>query len=216
LGDQYRDGLRDFGIYTRDSFNMEQVEIFKGPNGENFGVGTSGGAVNSGSKRARLGNFGAASVSVGSGELVRPELDYNRQLNETSAVRFNLVGNWQNVVDRNHMKNDRQGLAVSLGLGLGTAQTLHLDYMVQHNDKMTDYGIPFLYDPKRDDYRPATEYGLSRKMFYGKDTDGDKSDIHVVTASYKNEVNDVITLHNDTRYAHFNRLFLNAPNDVRI
>jgi len=211
LGDQYRDGLRDFGVYQRDSFNMEQVEVFKGPNGENFGVGTSGGAINSGSKRARLGTFGSANISFGSGELIRPELDYNWQFGETSALRFNLMGNWQDVVDRHHMKSDRHGIAVSLGLGLGTAQTLHLDYMYQHNDKMSDYGIPFIYDPNRGDYRPATEYGLSRKMFYGKDSDGDKSDIHVVTASYKNEFNDNITLHNDTRYSHFEREFRTTP-----
>jgi len=211
LGDQYRDGLRDFGVYMRDSFNMEQVEVFKGPNGENFGVGTSGGAINSGTKRARLGTFGSANLSFGSGSLLRPELDYNWQFNDTSALRFNLMGNWQDVVDRNHMNSDRQGVAVSLGLGLGTSQTLHLDYMYQHNDKMSDYGIPFIYDPNRGDYRPATEYGLSRKMFYGKDSDGDKSDIHVVTASYKNEFNDNITLHNDTRYSHFSRDFRTTP-----
>jgi len=211
LGDQYRDGLRDFGVYVRDSFNMEQVEVFKGPNGENFGVGTSGGAVNSGSKRARLGTFGSANISFGSGSLTRPELDYNWQFNETSALRFNLMGNWQDVVDRNHMKSDRHGAAVSLGLGLGTGQTLHLDYFYQHNDKMTDYGIPFVYDPNRNNYRPATEYGLSRKMFYGKDSDGDKSNIHVVTASYKNEFNDWLTLHNDTRYSHLDRDFRTTP-----
>jgi len=211
LGDQYRDGLRDFGIYQRDSFNMEQVEVFKGPNGENFGVGTSGGAINSGSKRARLGNFGSANISFGSGSLIRPEVDYNWQFGDTSAVRFNLMGNWQDVVDRNHMKSDRHGAAVSLGLGLGTSQTLHLDYMYQHNDKMSDYGIPFVYDPNHKNYRPATEYGLSRKMFYGKDTDGDKSNIHVVTASYKNEFNDWLTLHNDTRYSHFDRKFRTTP-----
>jgi len=211
LGDQYRDGLRDFGIYVRDSFNMEQIEVFKGPNGENFGVGTSGGAVNSGSKRARLGTFGSANISFGSGSLIRPEFDYNWQFHETSALRFNLMGNWQDVVDRNHMKSDRHGIAASLGLGLGTSQTLHIDYMYQHNDKMTDWGIPFIYDPNRNNYRPATEYGLSRKMFYGKDSDGDKSNIHVVTASYKNEFNDWLTVYNDTRYSHFDREFRSKP-----
>lgn len=40
-GDMYLDGLRDFGTYVRDSFNYEQVEVFKGPSSESFGFGSS-------------------------------------------------------------------------------------------------------------------------------------------------------------------------------
>ena len=38
------DGLRDFGSYTRDSFNYEEVQVLKGPSGAMFGRGTTGGA----------------------------------------------------------------------------------------------------------------------------------------------------------------------------
>ena len=42
--DVYLDGLRDFGAYTRDSFNYEEVQVLKGPSGLMFGRGTTGGA----------------------------------------------------------------------------------------------------------------------------------------------------------------------------
>src|SRR5882672_6832802 len=48
--DVYLDGLRDFGAYTRDSFNYEEVQVLKGPSGLMFGRGTTGGAINTISK----------------------------------------------------------------------------------------------------------------------------------------------------------------------
>src|SRR5690348_1454641 len=48
--DVYLDGLRDFGAYTRDSFNYEEVQVLKGPSGLMFGRGTTGGAINTLSK----------------------------------------------------------------------------------------------------------------------------------------------------------------------
>lgn len=41
--DMYTDGLRDFGTYTRDIFNTEDVQVIKGPTGEYFGAGNVGG-----------------------------------------------------------------------------------------------------------------------------------------------------------------------------
>jgi|GEM_PF-5785206 len=109
IGDSYRDGLRDFGVYVRDSFNMEQVQVLKGPSGESFGVGTTGGAISTTSKTARLGTFGSADVSVGNGPLVRSTIDYNRQVDDTTAIRFNAMGNRQDIVDRDTVKSDRWG-----------------------------------------------------------------------------------------------------------
>lgn len=209
-GDTYSDGLRDIGVYVRDSFNMEQVQVFKGPNGENFGVGTTGGAVNSTSKRARLGTFGAVNFSTGNGPLYRPTIDYNQQINDTTAVRFNVMGNWQDVVDRNHVTSNRWGLATSAGFGLGTNQTWHLGYFYQKTDRLPDYGIPFVADPNGIS-RPVTEYGVPRNIFYGKNSDRDKSEIHMVTSNYRNEINEWLTFTNDTRYTHFKRYFSATP-----
>ncbi len=51
--DMFVDGVRDFGGYSRDSFNMEQVEVAKGPTSSLAGRGSTGGAINQVSKAPR-------------------------------------------------------------------------------------------------------------------------------------------------------------------
>jgi catecholate siderophore receptor len=45
-GDIFRDGFRDPGWYTRDLFNTDRVEVYKGPSAFAFGRGSTGGAIN--------------------------------------------------------------------------------------------------------------------------------------------------------------------------
>jgi catecholate siderophore receptor len=50
--DVFIDSLRDPGMTIRESFAVEQVEITKGPNSSFAGRGSSGGTINSITKRA--------------------------------------------------------------------------------------------------------------------------------------------------------------------
>ncbi len=49
--DMYLDGLRDFGSYPRDPFNLETVEVLLGPSSILFGRGSTGGAINQATKQ---------------------------------------------------------------------------------------------------------------------------------------------------------------------
>ena len=209
IGDSYRDGLRDFGVYVRDSFNLEQVQVLKGPSGESFGVGTTGGAISTTSKTARLGTFGSADVSVGNGPLVRSTIDYNKQLDETTAIRVNAMGNRQDIADRDHVESDRWGVAGSIGFGIGTDTSWYLDYMHQSNDRTPDYGVPMAaFTPTGAGVRePITEFGVPRSNFYGKETDRDRSDVDMLTSRFSTEANDWLTIKNDTRLVRYGRYF---------
>src|SRR5262249_56816714 len=44
--DYFMDGLRDTGIYDRDVFDYEAVEVYKGPASTLFGRGSTGGVIN--------------------------------------------------------------------------------------------------------------------------------------------------------------------------
>ncbi|MBU0538705.1 MAG: TonB-dependent receptor plug domain-containing protein, partial [Gammaproteobacteria bacterium] len=44
--DLYVDGVRDIGAYSRDTFNLEQLEVTKGPSSTVSGRGSAGGSVN--------------------------------------------------------------------------------------------------------------------------------------------------------------------------
>jgi catecholate siderophore receptor len=50
--DFYRDGVRDDAEYYRDLYNIEAVEVLKGPSALTFGRGGGGGIVNRVTKKA--------------------------------------------------------------------------------------------------------------------------------------------------------------------
>lgn len=207
FGDNYVDGLRDFGVYVRDSFNYEQVQVLKGPSSESFGVGTSGGAINTTSKQAGLGDRYDVNGSFGTGALARGTFDVNKQINETTALRINGMANRQDIADRDGVKSDRWGLAASLAMGLGTDTTWHLNYFHQHNDRTPDYGVPMIGRTASTIRRPVTEFGIPRNFYYGKSSDEDVSDVDMITSRFKTKVTDWLTFSNDTRLSHYDRRF---------
>src|SRR5476651_1525606 len=79
--DVYIDGLRDFGVYTRDSFDHQDVQVIEGPSGAAFGRGTTGAAINVVSKIPSLMNASDVSVSAGNGAYYRGTADLNVRIN---------------------------------------------------------------------------------------------------------------------------------------
>lgn len=208
-GDIYTDGLKDFGAYKRDSFNTENVEVIKGPSGEAFGVGNVGGLINQSTKKARLGTSTSIDQSISSGKTYRTTVDSNIQLNETTALRIN--GMFQNgtTPDRDHTKDDRRGVAVDLGMGLGTDTEWHLNYSYLRRDGVPDYGVPMAAGADGI-YRPLTEYGVpgySSSTSYIRNTDKDVTNTHMISSLFRKELENGVTINNDTRVSIYNRDF---------
>jgi catecholate siderophore receptor len=173
--DYFLDGIRDQGSYTRDVFNIEAIEVLKGPSAVLFGRGSTGGAINQVSKTPRLEPLYTASVSVGTGQLLRGTADINQPLSKTVALRVNLLAHDSETVDRNEAHAQRFGLAPSITFGLGTPTQLTLSYLVQTEDNIPDYGIPYLFG------QPAP---VDRSNFYGlADEDFEKVLFNVFTAA---------------------------------
>jgi len=213
-GDIYVDGLRDFGVYVRDSFAYEQVQVIKGPSSESFGMGTTGGAINVQQKTAHLGDAASIEQTIGMGPMYRSTVDINKQIDATTAVR--VVGMWtdQDIVDRDHIFNDRWGVLASVAFGLGTDTTLTLNYLHQEGDRKPDMGVPIVTPPAafQAQYgshgRPITEVpGVSRSNFYGKSTDADETTVDMLTARLTHKVHPGLTIHNDSRLAFYSRYF---------
>ena len=205
-GDIYVDGLRDFGVYVRDSFFMESVQVFKGPTSESFGMGTTGGAINTNQKTAHLGDSYEFNATAGNGPVYRGTFDINKQINDTTAIRIVGMGHDQKLVGRDHLYTDRWGGLLSLGFGLGTDTTLTLNYFHQSGKRIPDFGVPIV-TPFAGQYgRPVTEFGVPRSNFYGKESDIDDSNVDMFTARFKKEVTPWLTITNDSRLAAYNRL----------
>lgn len=208
-GDVYLDGMRDFGAYRRDSFNTDSVEVIKGPSGESFGVGNLGGLINQTTKRAGKGVRASIDQGFASGSTFRTTVDGNYQFGDTAAVRINGMFQDGSVPDRNHVDDDRRGIAIDLGLGLGTPTEWHLNYSYLHRSGPPDFGVP-MAEGTDGVYRPITEYdvpGLPASTSYVRNTDRDFSDAHVVTSTLQTRFGNGITLSNDTRFSFYERDF---------
>ncbi|MGQ7792842.1 TonB-dependent receptor [Faunimonas sp. B44] len=206
-GDIYSDGLRDFGVYTRDSFNYEEVQVLKGPSSESFGMGTTGGVINTVTKTPHLGDKFEGELTGGTGPLGRATIDLNKQINESTAIRLNAMGHLSQNPDRDHVEADRWGIAPSIAFGLGGDTTWTLSYLHQHTDRTPDYGVPMVTEPGAEFGKPVTEFGVPRSTFYGKETDRDISDVDILTSRFTAEATEWLTVHNDTRLAHYSREF---------
>lgn len=113
--DVFVDGLRDPGMTIRESFAVEQVEITKGPSSTFAGRGTTGGAVNSATKRASTEyDFTNVSAGIGTDSHHRLTLDTNQVLDYDTAIRANILHAQEDVPDRAPAERERQGAAVSL------------------------------------------------------------------------------------------------------
>jgi catecholate siderophore receptor len=207
--DIYVDGLRDFGSYTRDSFNYQEVQVLKGPSGAMFGRGTTGGAINTVSKRPLLRDEVVLDGYVGSGEYYRALADINHKLSDTSAVRLNLMASSTGVVERDLIESKRWGVAASIGFGLGTDTSLTAAYLHQDDERRPDYGIVIVQRPGEILTMPATEYGVGveRSSFLGFANDRDDSTADILTVRITHKVSPWLTLTSDTRYGVYSRYF---------
>src|SRR3546814_11507996 len=83
------DGIRDTGSQSRETFNLEQIEVVKGPSGAYGGRGTAGGGINLISKTPKAENFVAGSVTLGTDQTKRVTGDVNYVLSDDDALRLN-------------------------------------------------------------------------------------------------------------------------------
>jgi catecholate siderophore receptor len=215
--DIFIDGVRDFGGYSRDPFNLEQVEVVKGPSGSYTGRGSTGGSVNLVSKAPRLDDTVEGSLGAGTDKYQRTTLDINKAVGDTTAVRFNLMQHEQDIAGRDEVFSHRNGIAPSIAFGVGTETRLTLSYFHMTQENMPDYGIPWV--PEANTALPGSQNKpapVNYDNFYGL-TDRDYENIQndLATIEFEKDLNDSVTLRNITRYGRTHRDFVaTAPRFV--
>jgi catecholate siderophore receptor len=111
--DFFLDGMRDFGSYTRDPFDLESIEVLKGPASVLFGRGSTGGIINEVTKHAVLTPVTTGTVTLGTDGTKRFVTDVGRPIAglNGSAIRLNLMGNLNGVAGRDDAQYRRFGIA---------------------------------------------------------------------------------------------------------
>ncbi len=202
--DMFVDGVRDFGGYSRDPFNMEQVEVFKGPASSTSGRGSTGGSINMVTKAPQLDPFYSGSTGVGTDAYFRQTIDINQPLKNTgfegTSIRLNGLWHQNDTPGRDEVSNERWGVAPSLAFGLGTPTRLTLSYFHLQQDNMPDYGIPFV--PVGNANPILAQYGdqvapVDYSNFYGNiNRDYEKIQTDLGTAILEHDFNDSYSLRN--------------------
>ncbi|MDQ7970510.1 MAG: catecholate siderophore receptor Fiu, partial [Oxalicibacterium faecigallinarum] len=201
-GSIFVDGIRDLGTITRDVFNMEQVEIVKGPSGSDNGRGAPSGYINLESKKAKADNFTNVSVGMRSAGSIRATADLNRQFSENAAFRLNLLSDTGSVEDRDWVKNKSLGIAPSVVFGLNTPTRVTLNFLHVEQRNRPDGGIPAIGIPG---YQPAAGVpagasAVRRSNYYGSANDFNDVDANMLTAFIEHDITPNVTIRNTTRY----------------
>lgn len=204
-GSIFVDGVRDLGSISRDVFNIDQIEVTKGPDGTEFGRTAPTGAINLISKQPLTGNLTSASIAYGSGMQRRGTVDWNHQIAPHSAFRLNLMDQDSGVAGRDKVKNKRWGVAPALAFGLGTPTRVYVDYLHIKQDNLPDGGVPTIGLPgytSPDPTRPqlANAPRVDSDGFYGTDADHDRVQADMLTARIEHEFSENTTLRNTTRW----------------
>ncbi len=144
-GDIFIDGVRDIGGYSRETFNIEQVEVTKGPSSAYNGRGSTGGAVNLVTKTPHLGTSYNAVLGVGNADYYRGTIDVNQPLDSLGIrhAAFRVNGMWgeSGVADLPVVEKKSWGVAPSLAFGLGTATQVTLEYFKSKQNNIPAYGL---------------------------------------------------------------------------
>ena len=140
--DFFIDGVRDDVQYYRSLYNLEQVEILKGPNALLFGRGGTGGIINRVTKKAVVGeDFGTVDLATDSFGSLDLALDYNVSTGDNSALRLNIhtdsLANHRDFYD-----GDRLGINPTLKINFDEFTTLDLSYEHIDHERFIDRGIP--------------------------------------------------------------------------
>jgi catecholate siderophore receptor len=139
--DFFVDGVRDDVQYYRDLYNLDRVEILKGPNAMIFGRGGGGGLINRVTKEAEFVPLREITLTGGAYGDKRFATDLNQALNDKVAVRLN--GLFENSDSfRNDVGMTRCGINPTLTLKPTKTTRITLSYERFRDDRTADRGIP--------------------------------------------------------------------------
>lgn len=206
----FLDGLRDIGAQSREMFNVESVEVIKGPSGAYEGRGSAGGAINIVSKAPKLEHFTEGTVSVGNAAYKRATADGNYQIGEHAAFRLNAMYHDAGTPGRDVTSFSRWGIAPSIAFGLGTPTRATLSYYHLQSNDTPDTGIPYNNGTfnRRTDGRPqlfapgdGSPVDVGRNTYYGLGRDFRRDRVDMGTLSLEHDVSSALKLRNTTRIA---------------
>jgi len=208
-GDFFVDGIRDDVQTYRDLYNIQRLEIFRGPNAMIFGRGGSGGLVNRVTKAAGWHPVRELRLEAGMYDHYRGSVDFGGPVSEAAALR--VTGVYQNSGSyRDGVDFERWGVNPTASFRIGPDTLIQIGYEHFEDDRVADRGIP-------SQFRPAGFTGAvgpldtRRGQFFGDPeqsptfTNTDAGNLYIA-----HDFGGGVTLRNRTRYADYDKFYQNV------
>ena len=137
--DFYVDGVRDDAQVFRDLYNLERVEVLKGPGGMAFGRGGAGGVVNRVTKMPVFGRVVETGLTAGSYGQLRGTVDVGNKVSDSLAWRLNAMAERADSF-REGVGQNRYAINPTVTYVLDARNTLTLGY--EHFSAMRRKAVP--------------------------------------------------------------------------
>jgi catecholate siderophore receptor len=199
--DFFVDGLRDDVQYYRGLYNVERIEVLKGPNAMIFGRGGGGGVVNRGTKRPIANSVTAGSASLDSEGGWLLDADVNYAFTDALAARVNAVYERFDT-QRDFYEGDRFAINPTFAVSLGGQTRIDLGYEYAEDDRVVDRGVPSLGG------RPLRGF---RDAFFGDPEINDSDfEAHILKGRIEHRFTDALTLSSKLLYGDYDKVYQNV------
>ena len=198
--DFFVDGVRDDVQYFRDFYNVDRVEVLKGPNAMIFGRGGGGGIVNRVLKRPSLGAYRQLTASGDGFGGLRLTGDVDQPLSGTVGARLNAMYEGGGSF-RNHVELHRYGINPTAAIVSGNTR-IDLSYEHFHDRRTADRGVP------ADGDEPIR--GFTRTFFGDPDVSFARADVDLATIAVEHDFGGGLKLKNHTLFGDYSKFYQNV------
>ncbi len=208
-------GFRDDVQIFRDLYNVQSVEIMKGPSALTFGRGAGGGLVNRTLKEADWGALKEVMLQTGSYYDRRAAIDLDHPINENVAARVNAVYEKSDTFrDFGHL--ERYGINPTVTFKLDGDTKVRLSYEHFHDERTADRGNPSqglsFVSPSSTRFNPAAPFAPSDdvKRFFGSpDLNVGRANVDTVMAFVEHDFGGGLTMKNGSLFADYKKFYQN-------
>jgi catecholate siderophore receptor len=197
--DFFIDGVRDDVQYYRDLYNLERIEVLRGPNALVFGRGGGGGVVNRVTKEADFTRSYDFTLNGGSFGDLRGTVDIDQPITKKIAFRANGIAERSNSF-RSDVSLKRFGFAPALTFVPDSKTHITLSGELFRDRRIADRGITSFQG------RPAD---VPISTYYGNPDDSRvRADANLAAFSIDRQFGNLL-VRNRTHYGHYDRFYQN-------
>lgn len=200
--DFFTDGVRDDIQYFRDLYNIEAVEVLKGPAALVFGRGGGGGIVNRVTKKAEWRDIREATINFGMYQRKRTTIDVGGAANDKVAFRLNAMYE-DSESFRDFFELERYGINPTLAVRLTPKTMFRASYQYHIDDRTVDRGVPSVAATDR----PLK--GFQDEFFGNPAASFSAFEGHVATATLEHEFDFGLQFRQHISYNRYDKFYQN-------